>query len=64
MSTYNAPLKDMQFVLHELAGFSEISALPGSEEVTPDLVEAVLCEASRFAREVLDKATVPPAVGN
>ena len=54
MSTYHAPLKDMQFALQELAGLSEIGALPGWEEVTPELVAQVLSEADRFAREVLD----------
>src|SRR5688500_13590026 len=54
MSTYNAPLKDMQFALQELAGLSEVAALPGWEEVTPELVEAVLSEAGKFAREILD----------
>ena len=54
MSIYNAPLKDMQFVLRELAGLHEICALPGWEEVTPELVDQVLGEASKFAREVLD----------
>ena len=54
MSTYHAPLKDMQFVLQELAGLPEIAALPGWQDATPELVQAVLSEADKFAREVLD----------
>ena len=54
MSSYNAPLKDMQFVIRDLVGLAEISALPGFEEVNADLIDAVLGEAARFAREVLD----------
>ena len=54
MSTYKAPLKDMQFVLRELAGLEEVAALPGWEEASPDLVEAILSEAGKFAQEVLD----------
>ena len=54
MSTYAAPVKDMQFVLRELAGLQEVSALPGWEDVTPEVVDAVLAEAGKFAREVLD----------
>ena len=54
MSTYTAPLKDMQFVIEELVGLADITAMPGCAEVTPDLVEAVLGEASKFANEVLD----------
>ena len=29
MSTYAAPLKDMQFVLTDLAGLDKVAALPG-----------------------------------
>ena len=54
MSTYHAPLADMQFVLNELAGLSQVAALPGFEDATPDTVTAILEEASRFATEVLD----------
>ncbi|MDB5799768.1 MAG: acyl-CoA dehydrogenase [Rhodocyclales bacterium] len=53
MSEYVAPLKDMQFVLHELAGLNELAALPGCEEVSPDLVDAILEEAAKFASGVL-----------
>src|SRR5262245_4258143 len=54
MSTYSAPLKDMSFAIRELAGLSEISALPGHAEVNAELVDAVLGEAAKFAQEVLD----------
>src|ERR671928_900919 len=54
MSTYTAPLKDMKFVLNELAGLTEVAKLPGYEEATPDTVEAILEEAAKFAAEVLD----------
>src|SRR6185436_4379160 len=54
MSTYTAPLKDMRFAIEELAGLSEVTALPGHAEVNAELVEAVLGEAGKFAHEVLD----------
>jgi len=53
MSDYNAPIADMQFVLREVVGLDEIAGLPGYEETTPDLVDAVLGEAGRLAKEVL-----------
>jgi alkylation response protein AidB-like acyl-CoA dehydrogenase len=53
MSDYTAPLRDMQFVLHELAGLDEIAALPGFGDATPDLVEQILNESARFSGEVL-----------
>ena len=51
---YLAPLKDMRFVLNELAGLAEVAKLPGYQDATPDTVDAILEEASKFASEVLD----------
>jgi alkylation response protein AidB-like acyl-CoA dehydrogenase len=54
MSAYVAPLKDMKFVMQELAGLAEVGKLPGYEEATPDIVDAILEEASKFSSQVLD----------
>ena len=54
MSTYTAPLQDMQFVIKELVGLADITAMPDCAEVTDDLVDAVLEEAGKFAAGVLD----------
>jgi len=59
MSTYAAPIRDMKFVVKELVGLDDITALPGCEEVTPDLVDAVLEEAGNFATGVLDPLNIP-----
>ncbi len=53
MSEYRAPIRDMQFVLKELAGLEELAKLPGCEEATPDVVDAILEEAAKFAETVL-----------
>jgi alkylation response protein AidB-like acyl-CoA dehydrogenase len=53
MSTYQAPLRDMQFVLRELAGVDEVAKLPGFEDTT-DVWESILEEAGSFASGVLD----------
>ncbi len=53
MIDYIAPLRDMQFVLTELAGIDRVAQLPGYEEATPDVVEAILDEAAKFANGVL-----------
>ena len=53
MSDYNAPLKDMNFLLEHVIGLAEIAKLPGCEEVTTDLVSAIFEEAGKFSREVL-----------
>ena len=52
MSTYTAPMKDMQFVLHELAGLDAIARLPGYGDVSTELVDAVLEGAATFSGEV------------
>jgi alkylation response protein AidB-like acyl-CoA dehydrogenase len=51
--TYAAPLDDMRFVLEHLAGLPEIATFEGFDEAEPELVEAILTEAARFAGEVL-----------
>ncbi|HUX25110.1 MAG TPA: acyl-CoA dehydrogenase [Burkholderiales bacterium] len=53
MSDYVAPLKDMQFVLTELAGLDEVAKLPGCEDVSVELVEQILEESGKFCAEVL-----------
>ena len=53
MVSYKAPLKDMLFVMNELAGLSTISALPGCEDATADTVEAVLEENAKFCSNVV-----------
>ena len=53
MNQYNAPLRDMRFVLKELVGLEAVASLPGCEEVTEDLVDQILDESARFSREVI-----------
>jgi len=54
MSTYQAPLKDMRFVLNELAGLRDVAELPGYQEASPETVDAILEEAAKFASGILD----------
>jgi len=63
--TYQAPLQDTRFALKELAGLDAILALPGFEDLSADLVDAILEENARFHAEViapLNRAgdTAPP----
>ncbi|HEY1655915.1 MAG TPA: acyl-CoA dehydrogenase [Candidatus Tumulicola sp.] len=53
MSTYRAPLRDMQFALRELAGVEDVAKLPGCE-ATLDVLDPILEEAAAFAAGVLD----------
>ncbi|MDQ2664344.1 MAG: acyl-CoA dehydrogenase family protein, partial [Candidatus Eremiobacteraeota bacterium] len=53
MTPYRAPLRDMQFVLRELAGIEAVSKLPGFGDAA-DSLDAILEEAGKFATGVLD----------
>ena len=53
MSDYVAPLKDMQFVLKELAGLDQVARLPGCEDASAELVDQILEESGKFCAEVL-----------
>ncbi len=53
MPQYNPPLRDMQFVLHELLGAAdELKLMPRHAEIDADTLNAVLEEAGKFAAEV------------
>ncbi len=58
MAEYIAPLKDMRFVLKHVVGLDQVNKLPGWEEVTDDVVDAVLEEAAKFAHEVISPLNV------
>ncbi|PTB16826.1 acyl-CoA dehydrogenase [Trinickia symbiotica] len=51
--TYTAPVKEMLFVMKELAALDEIAALPGFEDATGETAWAVLDESAKLCGEVL-----------
>ncbi len=53
MQVYNAPLRDMRFVLNELHADDGFGDLSHYAEITPDLTDAVLEEAGKLCRDVL-----------
>jgi alkylation response protein AidB-like acyl-CoA dehydrogenase len=54
MAHYAPPLRDMQFVLHEVLNVvDELRPLPAHAEVDVDTINAVLEEAGKFASQVL-----------
>ena len=54
MGSYQAPLRDIQFVTDELLDFpNHYAKLPGAEDAAPDMVAAILEEGAKFAERVL-----------
>ncbi|MET0311011.1 MAG: acyl-CoA dehydrogenase C-terminal domain-containing protein [Burkholderiaceae bacterium] len=53
MPVYNPPIRDMQFVMHEVLGVAgEYKAMPRHSEVDTDTINAILEEGGKFATEV------------
>lgn len=53
MPTYTPPLRDMQFVMHEVLNVTdEFKSIPKYAEADADTISAVLEEAGKFATEV------------
>jgi acyl-CoA dehydrogenase len=50
---YHAPLKDIRFALNELAELPAVCSLPGYEDASVELVDAILEEGAKFAENVL-----------
>ena len=54
MPIYNPPLRDMQFVLHEVFDVAaELRAMPAHADTDVDTINAVIEEAGKFASEVI-----------
>lgn len=54
MPSYNPPLRDMQFVMHELLGaVDELKQIPAYADLDEDTVNAVLEEGGKFASQVI-----------
>lgn len=51
--TYKAPTRDLLFSTTHLADLEGVAALPGNEDATTDLVQAILEEAAKIGEEVL-----------
>ncbi|WP_027804020.1 acyl-CoA dehydrogenase [Paraburkholderia dilworthii] len=51
--SYTAPIKDMLFVMKELANLEQIATLPGFEDANLDTAQAVLEESAKLSGEVL-----------
>ena len=57
MTVYNAPIKDMQFLLHDVLNVTA-SSVPGYDELDTDFTNAILEEAGKIAGEVLQPLNI------
>ena len=58
--SYQAPLREMQFVLYELLKGDEIlPSLPGFEDATREIMDAMLTEGAKLAQNVIAPTNVP-----
>ena len=53
MPTYKAPIRDMQFLLHEVLEVSRFSELGRFQDADGEMIDAILTESAKFAEEVL-----------
>lgn len=51
--TFKAPIEDINFILNNLADLPGVLSLPGFEDISPDIVEAVLNENAKLAQQVV-----------
>jgi alkylation response protein AidB-like acyl-CoA dehydrogenase len=53
MPQYQAPINDSKFILNEVLKIDRFSNLPGFENASPDMIEAILTEGGKFVQNVV-----------
>ncbi|MCI5043939.1 MAG: acyl-CoA dehydrogenase C-terminal domain-containing protein [Aquisalinus sp.] len=58
MPIYDVPVREMQFLIHDVLQTQNYSNLPGFADATPDFIDAVLEEAAKFNEQVVQPLNV------
>lgn len=53
MADYKAPVSELSFVINDLLNINQLTSIPSFAEATPDLIDAVIDEAGKFAADVI-----------
>ena len=53
MASYKAPLREIEFVLHDVLNVTQLAALPGFADATRDTVDGLVGEAAKLIEEKL-----------
>jgi alkylation response protein AidB-like acyl-CoA dehydrogenase len=59
MATYQAPLREIGFVLNDVLDAGRLARLPGHEDATADTLAGIFAEAARFIEEQLAPLNAP-----
>lgn len=59
MTVYRAPLKEISFILDSLVNYSDHCKMPGFEDASTEMVEAILPEAAKFFEEIVAPTNWP-----
>jgi len=58
VSEYIAPTREMKFVLKDVIGIAEVTALDRFQDATDDIIDAVLEQAGKFCQDILSPLNV------
>ena len=53
MADYKAPVSEVSFVINDLLNINQLTSIPDFAEATPELIDAVVEEAGKFAADVI-----------